>query len=410
MRATLSRTSLVCGAVIAAAELAVVFTRAGWIGFLGYTPEWANAGLFLASPLIAGASAFIGRAYLSSEVIALTGARTFWGASRVIVAAWVRVLVVALASHGLVMLIALGVSLAFGPSGQVPWQPFAYAVLPIVVACAIGVALGAVLPHLWSAALTVVVTYGIWYVTAATDGALPVQTGGATISLAGLGYSTTTLVTLLVSAVIVTTAFLSVAVAAIRWQAFTKSALALAAAVLCVTVAGTLVGARTDLDRFEVVREVEYSCTGSAPQICLAEAHSARLDETARRVDAAAAPLRGAGVDLSDVVLREEDGNALPGPDGVLLLPFSRLNGLDASDADYAHSLLRPTSCEDYFASEMTSGLDLLLTAAQILGDWLDSHVEGGDSQLRDDQARELYAGLRKCSVTEASLRSAGVR
>lgn len=410
VRAIFSRTAVVCALVIGVAELAVVFTRPGWIGFLGYTLEWSNAGLFLASPLIAGASAFIARTYLSPEVVAISGARTGRGATRVIVTAWLRVLVVALTSHGLVMLTALGVTAAFGPSGRVAWEPFAYAAMSIAMACAIGIALGAVLPHLWSAALAAVVTYAMWYLSATTDAALPVQVGGATISLAGLGYSPRTLGLLALSAVIVTTTFLSVAVAALRWQAFTKSLVVFATAVLCVTVVGTLAGSRTDLGRFEALREVGYSCAGTAPEICLAEVHTARLEETARRVDAAADPLRRAGVDLSDVVLREELGHSRSGTDGVLLLPLGQLNGIDASDSDYAHSLLRPTNCPVYFAAEMTAELERLLAAAQLLGDWMGSRIEGTAPQLQDAQVRQLYAGLRDCSVSEASLRSAGVR
>jgi hypothetical protein len=410
LRSIFSRMSFVCAAVIGTAELAVVFTRTSWIGLLGYTPEWSNAGLFLAAPLIAGASAFLAQTGLSGEVAAITGARTRRGATRVIVAAWLRVLVIALTTHLVVMLVALAVSAAFGASGDVTWEPFAYAAMPIAVSCAIGIALGAVLPHLWSAPLAIVVTYGMWYFAATTGAVLPVDVGGATISLAGLRYSASALAVLLLAASTATAIFLSVAVVALRWQDFTRSLTVFAGAVLCVTVTATAIGSRSDLDRFEPHTEVGYSCSGSDPRICLTAPHTARLDETAARIDAAARPFRAAGIDLSGLVVREVTGESRSGPEGVLLLAFGQLNSIGVRDADYAHALLRPTNCEDYFAPEMTPALDRLLAASSLLGDWIDARAAGAEPHLRDDQARQLYEGLRACSVTEASLSSVGVR
>jgi len=401
LRGLFSRASLICLIVFASADLLVLFTRSTWIGFLGYTPEWANAGLYVASPLIAGASAFLTRVYLSPELVAITRGRGLGPSIRTIASAWVRMVVLALIGHAAVMLIALLVSAFFGASGAIPWAPFVYAVMPISMACAIGVALAAIFPHVWSSGLAILTTYGLWYVVVISDAAIPANIGGATISLAGLQYRLSTLLILLAAAAVVTATFLTVAVLAVRRQSFPRSLTAFAVACFCLVLVGTVAGGHTSGATFEPSQQVDFVCEGSAPRICLTVDHSARLSEVAAAVQRAAQPLRDAGVDMETLTLREGWGEGQAHPDGELLLGFGQLNGIGVTESDYAHALLQPASCADYFVEEPTPQLERLFTAAQLLAEWLDAKRAGTEPSLTDDRARELYDALRACSVDE---------
>lgn len=410
MRGTFSPSAIVCGAVVALAELVVVFSRTTWIGFLGYTPEWANAGQYLAGPLIAGACAFISRAHLSPELVALSGGRRWVGASRIVASAWVRTFVASLAAHALVMTVALATSAAFGASGRLAWEPFAYAAMPVAMACAIGLAVGAVFPSRWAAVVAVLVAYAAWYVAATTETVLPVNVGGATISLAGLAYSSEALTVSFLAAAVVTAALLAVAACAVRWQLFGRSLTLLASVLATANVVAALVGGQIGVDRFAAAQHPTFACAGSAPRICLAEEHSARLEATAHGVDAAARVFADAGVDLSGVVLREDVGDVAPGPGGVLLLEFGQLNGIGVGAAEYARALLRPSNCGEYFVSEPTAELDSLLTAAQLLDSWMSATLAGAKPELSSAEARELFKGLRACVVSGEALDSLRVR
>jgi hypothetical protein len=404
MRGVLSRPAIFTALAFGAADILVVFTRTGWIGFLGYTPEWANAGLYVASPLVAGAAAFLCRGYFTPEVVAITGGPRLASATRAAVVAWLRVLTLALVTHLVVMLIALAVTIAFGASGTLGWEPFGYAFAPLAMACAIGIALSAAFPHVWAAVLAVLVTYAVWYLSATTESLVPVNVGGATISLAGLSYRSEALVASATAAFAVTAAFLTIAVAAIRLRSFAVGVTVFTFTTVFVVIAGSALGAHFPIERFEASEPGPFACAGAAPRVCLTSAHRARLEEIAREVESAGRLLTDAGVDLSGVVLREDVADGRPDADGVLLLPFGRLNGIDVGRGEYAHSLLRPTDCVEYYVPQPTLELERLFDAAEAVGEWIDARVRGAMPRLSEDQVRDLYEGLQACSVPARSL------
>jgi hypothetical protein len=399
LRGVFSRPALICLAVIVAVDLLVTFTRTSWIGFLDYTWEWANAGLYVVAPLMAGASAFLQRRHFTPGIVHITGARRPAGAFKVAVTAWMRMVILFVFGHAVVLAISLGVSLQFGSSGVVFWQPLVYALLPIAIACAVGVSITAVLPTAWAGPLAVVATYLHWYLLVALDAAVPVNIGGATINIAGLQYRTDVLVVSVVTAAIVTSLFLIVCAYATRAQKFSRGLIAVGVAMSAVVVVGTLFGAWVSDSRFEAGGDVAYECDGAAPRVCLSAAHASRLGEIAEAVDGAAAHLRDVGVDLQGVVLREELVESAPGPEGVLMLPLDRLNGIGGTRTDYATSLTRPANCEAYYTPVITPGLDRLLTAAMLMDDWMVSVVDGSTAILKNGQVADVYKALRECAV-----------
>lgn len=394
-----SPTALICLVLFIAADTLVLFTRTSWIGFLGYTPEWTNAGLYVLSPLFAGVAAFLSRTYLSSEVVAISSGRSLWGSTATVAAAWLRVVTLALLGHGVVMTVALSVSMLFGPSGAITWEPFVYAIMPTAMACALGVAFAAILPQLWSSVLALISAYALWYVAVVYGAAIPVNIGGATVSLAGLQYRLDILIALSIAAALVTTMFLTVAVVAVRTQSFGKGLAGFVAAALCFVLVGTIAGARIEATRFETSPDPTFTCAGSAPDVCTTVEHSTRLAETAIAIDRAAEMLRSADVSMAGLVLREETTNSGPGKEGVLLLQFGQLNGIGMTEADYANALLRPANCDEYYAPEPTVELDRLLIASQLVGDWMNAKLNSLRPVLNDDQVDDFYQALRVCSV-----------
>lgn len=392
--------------VLLLAELLVAFTRTTWIGFLGYTPEWANAGLYIASPLIAGIAAFVTRSYVTDDFIAVTGARRVTAASKVIVSAWARVVILALLAHALVMLTLIVVTLVFGASGAVHWEPFVYAVMPILMAAAIGTSLAAILPSLWSSAIAVVATYGIWYLLVINEAAVPVNIGGATIGLAGLSYDPIILAIMGLSAILVTALFLVVGVLAIRSRSLSRALWPFAAVAFAVILVGTIVGTQVGNAKFVSSGAPEFRCAGSAPQVCLTTDHDARLGEVAAGVDSVAGLLRDAGVDMTDVTLTETLVDSQPGEDGTLLMQFGQLNTIGTSREDYAQALLRPTTCAEYYTDKPTDALDRLFDGAGVVGQWLDAKMNDAETSITNAQVKALYTGLQECVIDSDILQS----
>jgi hypothetical protein len=312
--------------------------------------------------------------------------------------------------HVFVLVVAFAISLTFRASGAPAGHAFVYALLPIAMAAAIGTALAAVIPHLWSSVLAVVTTYALWYALVVNAAAVPVNVGGATINLAGLVYRGDMLLWSCAVGVVVTGLFLCIAAYAVRRQSFGQSLTAFALVTSAVIIGGTLAGTGMPSSRFKPADSVEFVCEGASPQVCLSDGHAARIRETAAGVQEAADVLTGVGVNLEGVVLREDLVESQPGEDGVLLMAFGQLNGIGTTELDYALSLVRPVDCAEYYREQPTPELDRLMSASGLIGDWLSSTMAGGSPPIADDLVAALYSELRECSVSEELLERVDLR
>ncbi|WP_105566119.1 hypothetical protein [Microbacterium halophytorum] len=406
MKAWLSREILIGVALVALADALVVTTRVSWLGLFGYTAEWVNGALYVTSPLIAGSAAFTARSFLRPDVLALLGARTHRAIWRLVVRVWMRIAVVFAFAHYVVIGVALCATALFSGSGAVAWQPFVYALLPIGMAVAVGVAIAGVFPRTWGAVLAVVVSYSIWFVAVVTDSIVPINVGGATISLVGLSYSVAGLVVSCVAALVVTGSFLLAGLAALRTTSFAIRVSSVVGVAILIMVAGPAFGQFSRPSPFVPSAEPAFTCAGVAPRVCLTEPHATRIEDIANGIHSASTVLTRVGADLSDVTLYEETYERGHPNSGVLMLSFQQLNGIGVSRQDFAYALLRPADCDDFYEADATPRVEHLLAATSLLQEWMDQSASGKQTSLTDAQALTLFNGLKSCEVRSDVLSS----
>lgn len=412
LRGMFGRSALLFACCIIVAELAVVFTRTSWIGFLGDSPEWANAGLYAAAPLVAGASAFLSNDYLATETIDLLSVKRPRARIRVILSAWLRVFILAITAHAFVMSTCLLITAMFGASGSVPWIPVVLGAMPLAIACALGIAVSTVTPHWSGGVVAIVVAYFFGYLSVVNASIIPVNVGGATINIAGLRYDETSFFIAGAVTFVVVTCFLFSSVVALSSTTYLASVSVLSATVFFVILGGVVASGLVTTSKF-TPSVVSYACDGDSPRVCVTEDHSARLSLISSRVRDAAEPLADIGVDLESIVLHEELSYPTPEVNGVLMLPHGKLNGIGLSPQDLTVTLLRPTNCDEYAVEEPTEDLDRLFEAARIVNDWIESKSGRGQElgsnvpMPSDSRIRTLYSGLKACVVSETDLANA---
>lgn len=380
----------------------LLLTDDRWIGEFGWTVDWANGGLYLASSLLAGLSALVTVSYLGGARLLVSVSRV--GVLRLVGSLWLWTTSIALTCHAAVVGVALIVSATARPSDAVLPAAFGYAILSSPLATAAGVAFAAMIRSVIAAPVALAVAYLGSYAAALGTLQLPVMVGGQFTTMAGLAYDSHALVQYWLR----TVGFVVLlGVLATAWMAPRRTRL--------VSVIGAVAGAGIVAsaallpvapDRITVGDTPRLICAQGTPTVCVAAGHTRRLAELQRHITTAVQPMIAAGI---PVVGRLEERPPIEPVDadaGVLDLPSSDLNALHVAAEGYADAVTLPRDCADYrHASPAT---DDLLKVHAALAAWLLGRLDGGATsqaaRLPDSWARGAYADLRECKVESATL------
>jgi hypothetical protein len=383
----------------------ILLTNLEWVGTLGSTLDWANAGLFLGGCMLAGITALLSNSYFAAGFRTVVQAQSVGSRIRLFTSVWLRNLIVGVVGHIVVSLVALAVTCTTGPTDTL--QPIAliYAILPIGIFATFGTLVSAFAPHPAAAALAVGLAYLVCYNAATDTLQLPLVVGGVNGSLVGLQYSMSAAeiwvpVGLAVTAVL----FAGGIVVSLSRRGLAAAAAALVCGLLAF-VGPSLVGVHLPTRVELASASIGYLCAGHAPRVCLAEGHTWHLKDVADGVDAAAEPLERAGVDTSALTLREQ-GFRRNTTSGVLQLPTDEVSRADFSRRDYATALDQPTDCAAYWSGGNGETTRLLKLEAA-LDDWIYARLsrdgrDAADASHDDAWARAAYSALTKCRVPAA--------
>jgi hypothetical protein len=405
MRALRSPATLIGLALFVVVDGIILVTNLGWVGELSSTLDWANAGLYLGGCMLAGVTALLSNSAFSSGFRTVAQVQSIGSRIRLFTSVWLRNLVIGFAGHIVVSVIAIAITFATGPTDALQPLAFVYALLPIAIFTTFGTLLSAFAPHPAVAALAVGLAYVVCYNAATGALQLPVVIGGVNGSLVGLQYSVSALavwglVGLAVTALLLVGGIL----VSLSRRGLVAAVVALMFGVLAF-VGPSLVGIHLP-SRVELSSApVQYLCAGEAPRVCLARGHTWHLTDVANGVDAAAEPLRRAGIDMTAVTLRDE-GFRRDLTSGVMQLSTDQLNRADFGQRDYATALDQPTDCAAYWGggSGETKQLLRLQTAVD---DWIYARLsrngeDAADASHDDAWARAAYSALTGCHVPAA--------
>ena len=386
----------------------ILVTDLRWVGELGWTIEWANAGLFLSSSLLAGIAAFLSNPYFSPAFRHVMQAGSRPARARLFCSIWLRNLCLGVVGHAVVVGVALLATAVTGPTDAILPLAFLYSLLPILVFVSLGTLAGAYAPHPVVAALVLGLAYLISYNAATGVLQLPIVVGDQTAGMVGLEYTPSTAVlwsgVAFAMAGVLFCAGLLVTLQRRGGIATGIVVLACLAAFVGPSIAGLHLPGRVETTG----RAISRVCAGSAPRVCLARGHTRNLATIARRVDAAAAPLRAAGVTFAGVRL-DEPGLAYAPGTAILSMSPADLNLADFSTRDYAKALTEPADCAAFWgtgAVQSTSAVRLL-SLSEALTDWIYARLDraGRDSANADHDdawAKQAYSALAGCRVSAA--------
>lgn len=172
--------------------------------------------------------------------------------------------------------------------------PIVPAVLSIFAYSAIGVALGCLFPYLVVPPLA---TVGLYLLALMIARSLPdplVEFGGASGVMLGIRNRPDVLVGQTLWLLLLASVFLMIAVGTVRGYARLWPRAVLGAAVI--TAAGFGLGSLGDL-RFEP-QPINFTCTGSDPEVCVAAIYADKLEPEADRVSSAVRQVEKLGIEL----------------------------------------------------------------------------------------------------------------
>jgi hypothetical protein len=386
----------------------VLVTDLRWVGELGWTVDWANAGLFVSSCLLAGLVAFVSNPYFTSGFRQVIQAGS--GASRVrlFASVWLRNLALGLAGHALVVGVALVVTASTGPTDAILPLAFVYSLLPILIFVSLGTLASAYAPNPLIAVLVIGLAYLLSYNAASAGLQLPLVVGGDEAGMVGLEFSTSSAVIWAGVALAITGILF---VAGLLVSLARRSSIAAGVTVLACLVAfvgPTIAGVQLPSRVATTGKPLALVCAGSAPRVCVARGHTRQLTAIARHVEEATVPFRQAGVNFTGVRLEEQGDTYVPG-EAILDLSSSDLNLGDFTLRDYVQALTRPRDCAALWGAGGVSSTSStrLLDLAEALADWAYARLspDGRDepnSHHNDAWALRAYTALAHCRVSAA--------
>ncbi|HEY4269357.1 MAG TPA: hypothetical protein VGM94_14335 [Galbitalea sp.] len=393
----------------------VLVTDLRWVGELGWTVDWANAGLFVSASLLAGLVAFVSNPFFASGFRQVAQADSGIARVRLFASVWLRNLVLGLAGHAVVVGVALAITASTGPTDAILPLAFVYALLPIVIFVTLGTLASAYAPSPLVSVLVVGLAYLLSYNAASAGLQLPLVVGGEEAGMVGLEFSTSSALVWAGVAFAITGILF---VAGLLVALARRSSIAAGVTVLACLVAfagPTLAGLHLPSRVETTGRPLALVCAGSAPRVCVARGHTRQLTRIAGRVDEATVPFRQAGVDFTGVSLEEQGDSYVPGK-GILDLSSSDLDLGDFAGRDYVQALTKPRDCAALWGDRIGNGAGdgrsatsstRLLDLADALTDWGYARLSPAgrtepNSHHDDAWAHLAYTALAHCSVSSS--------
>jgi hypothetical protein len=375
-----------------------------WVGELGWTLEWANAGLYLASMVLAATSAYLSAPHLDDSFRTALQVRGVIASSVLFLTAWLRGLLVGLAGHGIVLGGALLWTASTSPTDAIRAESFVYALPPLLIFSALGAFVGIFFGRILAAGVAAALAFFLSYNAALSALSLPVMVGGYFATMTDVDYIPGQSQLFLASAAIIAVTIACAGVLALRGRG---QRVATAGAVLIVALGVTVPSFTTadHVNRVEAKTEpISYVCDDDADlRVCVSAGHTTQLDAIADGVRTAAEPLRQAGAALPDE-LRETSLNSPDGDWGVLDIPGSDLNSTPLSDINFASAVTAPSVC-----NHQTNDLGLIKVG---LTDWVAAQLDPASAtpatERSDAWVQAAYTSLRDCTVDGSLVEGSG--
>lgn len=372
--------------VFLAVDLLALFSRGlQWQGEWAWTVDWANGGIILLGPLLAGVVAHnvqrLGSPFANTAMTATV--RGPLVPLHIGIATWMW----AAAAHALTLVVAVAATAATSPSGSPHLLlPLSIGFLALLAFAALGALAGSLIRALVAAPIATVSCFALTYLGA--TGVVPeaFRIGGVTGSLVGLRYSESVnaWMAVMLIAVIGFAAFVavyrrSVLVRSSQWVAGGLSVALLATAWIVLQVNGDY--------RFEPQRTaVSFRCAGAAPQVCMAVGTTRQLPALAAAMHAQAAPLTALGISLPDRYYQDVV-NVAPHQDaGVFYLAVDEVNAPKPDPVVVADYLSTPAPCPQFTSPDAPP--EEALYARAILADVIRQKNNFPTGLLMDDRAK----------------------
>jgi hypothetical protein len=386
----------------------VLVTDLRWVGELGWTVDWANAGLFVSACLLAGLVAFVSNPYFASGFRRVAQADSGIARVRLFASVWLRNLVLGVAGHAVVVGVALVVTATTAPTDALQPLAFVYALLPILIFVSLGTLASAYAPNPLVSVLVIGLAYLLSYNAASAGLQLPLVVGGDEAGMVGLEFSASSAL-IWAGVALAITGILFVAGLFVTLARRSSIAAGITVLACLVAFAGPTVAGIELPSRVQTTgTPLALVCAGAAPRVCVARGHTRQLAAIARHVEEATVPFRQAGVNFTGVTLEEQGETYVPGK-AILDLSSSDLNLADFAERDYVQALTRPRDCAVLWGagSVHATSSTRLLDLANALTDWAYARLspDGRDqpnSHHGDAWALRAYTALAHCSVSSA--------
>jgi hypothetical protein len=397
--------------IFAIIDSLLVVTDQWWVGELAATVEWANGGLFLGGPVLAGLIVITVSPYLRPSFLQLTGVVGQPRAiARLTFRLWIHSLLIGVIGHGVVMVTALIITAATAPTDRIKPEAFVYGALMIVFFTTLGLAVAAFVPGILGGVAAAAIGFALNY--AGVGNFLPNFTslGGHIGSMVGVSYQADTLLSILFLTLL-ELVILLVVVFGRLWRNRLWAVAPISAAILLALPMTFQVGLGSNFDRLTVGQEsVLQVCTGDAPEICLAQGHTRNLPAIDRALRQVFDSMKRVGMDLPTRYEERIPGVETTQKVGIIDLRGESLNGAGFSPLEYSLAGTTPRDCPEFYGTSPPTGL---LQVQQALGYWLYARATGeyqvvvGAVEIKnldENWARSAFGDLHSCKVSDEAL------
>ena len=387
--------------VVAVIDSTFLLTSTHWLGNFTNAVEWANGGLFVAGPLLVGATAFASQRYVSLNAQRLFGLTSTKISGRVVGSIFISTAVNGLAAHLLTIIAALVSTVLPWPSAVLAAPSLVYVLLPVVLYAGLATAVAVLVPNRWGVFVGVGATLILQYLTMNGSTAGLFVFGGA-YETVGYQYSGPAQLVFIAISVTLAGVSLVAAVGGLGKHVRARTAVVILLSAIILT-AGKMPIPERMIASASATPQV---CSSGRPSFCVAEGHTRQFDDIVVGLTRAASALRESGVVLKARYEEPLAGHIIPKTVGSLNFGVA-LNTTPISDQDYAAALSVPMDCPELRARTLSArGTELLAeqTFAKYwimykLGENPDVAGAWSYSSVPDRVISELYAALSSCST-----------